>query len=72
MARPRLGVRWPSTALAGLKSARGLAHSKTWRRVERFMGMVADVSAVALATAENRMRGRHPFYILSLEIGFIG
>ena len=39
-ARQRLGLRWPSTALAllaSVKSARGLAQSKTWRRFGWFM-----------------------------------
>ena len=39
-ARQRLGLRWPSTALAPLasvQSARGLAQSKTWRTFGRFM-----------------------------------
>jgi hypothetical protein len=39
-ARQRLGLRWPSTALALLasaQSARGLAQSKTWRTFGRFM-----------------------------------
>jgi hypothetical protein len=40
LARQRLGLRWPSTALALLasaQSARGLAQSKTWRTFGRFM-----------------------------------
>ena|ERR1700690_2120053 len=39
-ARQRLGLRWPSTALAllaSVKSARGLAQSKTWRTFGRLM-----------------------------------
>jgi len=40
LARQRLGLRWPSTALALLasaQSARGLAQSKTWRTFGWFM-----------------------------------
>ena len=40
LARQRLGLRQPSTALALLasnQSARGLAQSKTWRTFGRFM-----------------------------------